>query len=204
MGWIATSKPRDIAAHFKERMQSAQPGRVTYRVLDLALLDHATEGYVAIEETDQRTGHVRVGAVILQIRHIPNAADGLTFAYKQVSESAGPQQTRCPERILDRLSPTDSADAMAWRAACRERHAARAAARKIGWGDIIAFDAPIELADGRRYARFALLAKSRFFAIEPTGVIGPCVVLSRWRERGDWKKDGHTDLPVRPRLRRRR
>jgi hypothetical protein len=53
------------------------------------------------------------GAVILTDR------DGAGWGYKDMDETMGPVQSQAPALILDRLSATTSANALAWRARCR-------------------------------------------------------------------------------------
>ena len=43
------------------------------------------------------------------------------FGYKDMDETCGPWQDRCPKSILDLLSPTDNEFALDWRKRCRER-----------------------------------------------------------------------------------
>jgi hypothetical protein len=51
-----------------------------------------------------------------------------------MDETMGPVESRCPERILDLLTPTDSEYANEWRARCRAFHAASKARPKIKVG----------------------------------------------------------------------
>jgi hypothetical protein len=55
------------------------------------------------------------------------------FGYKDMDEGMGPYESECPQRILDKLTPTQNSYALAWRARCRAYHTA-AAAREVRAG----------------------------------------------------------------------
>lgn len=67
------------------------------------------------------------------------------FHYKELDETMGPAEDRCPERILDLLSPTDHHWAAPWRERCRAYHAARKAKGTIRVGEWVRFTAPENL-----------------------------------------------------------
>ena len=45
------------------------------------------------------------------------------FAYKPISEDMGPAQRKCPNSVLDALTPTNNTFAAAWRKECRDNNA---------------------------------------------------------------------------------
>ena len=70
------------------------------------------------------------------------ARDGMDFGYKDMSESMGPCEDHCPERILDLLTPADSEYANEWRERCRAYHAKRRTTT-LSNGQVITFAAPL-------------------------------------------------------------
>ena len=48
--------------------------------------------------------------------------DGTIWGYKDMDESCGPYYCKCPNSILDLLTPTQSEYAIEWRKNCREYH----------------------------------------------------------------------------------
>jgi len=86
------------------------------------LLDGATVGgtfYGALRRPDGK-----VEAVVNLTRWVPN--DYFNFGYKSMTESWGPGESRCPQRILDMLSPVEElypegSDARQWASEWRER-----------------------------------------------------------------------------------
>lgn len=131
MGWTFYSKPRDVRSHLD--------GQLTWmnetgsrRVLDSAIVA-AREYYAAVEHLFP-DGTREVWCAVFMLQFVPKAYDGMTFGYKDMDETMGPRIARCPERILDLLTPTDSEYAKAWRQRCREYHAARKAKPKLAEG----------------------------------------------------------------------
>ena len=55
--------------------------------------------------------------------------DGTAWGFKDMDETMGPHEDKCPVSILDLLSPTDSQWANEWRDRCR-KNAAKAAERR--------------------------------------------------------------------------
>ncbi len=122
MGWTFQAKPRDVKADLDGQFT----GKL--RVLDSAIVA-AREYYAAVEVVD---GDKReVFAAVFMLQFAPKAHDGMTFGYKDMDETMGPRIARCPERILDLLTPTDSEYAKVWRQRCRDYHAARKACPKL-------------------------------------------------------------------------
>ena len=68
-------------------------------------------------------GHV-FGSVFLT-----SARDG-SFGYKAMDETVGPCERRCPDSILDLLSPTDDEWSNEWRKDCRAYNAQKRAERR--------------------------------------------------------------------------
>ncbi|MGM4922578.1 hypothetical protein AB8A31_06705 [Tardiphaga sp. 804_B3_N1_9] len=93
------------------------------RVVDIEMTginegDFAAVGYAAVENAAAGT----VEAVVLMLQHDPEAGPD-RYRVKDMAEEEGPVLDFCPERILDRLSPTDDVLASHWRERCRDQAA---------------------------------------------------------------------------------
>lgn len=138
-------------------------------VLDDAIVNRQ-EYYAAVRHND------RVVAVVILVRFIPNARDGLTFGYKDMDESALPYYFRCPERILKLLTdPPPNDNAKRWREECWKR-----VRTKIKRGQVIEFKEPIcFIGSGDCYRRFVHEVRN-IFRVENTAAR---VRISNWKER---------------------
>lgn len=58
--------------------------------------------------------------------------DGTAWGYKDMDETMGPNEDKCPASILALLTPTDDKDANEWRERCRKNIAKAAENRKRG------------------------------------------------------------------------
>lgn len=85
--------------------------------------------YAAVEIRRPAKGIRKVGAVVCltcgRTRH-----DGTAWGYKDMDETMGPCEDKCPVSILDLLTPTDSQWANEWRDRCRKNAATAAERRK--------------------------------------------------------------------------
>lgn len=149
MGWTYTNKGSKTTKEFFEsefnydKPAEGRSGKViafsaTWRV-----------AYMAYRVTTPEKTEV-IGIVCL-IHHVPRAADGYTFGYKDMTESMGPCESRCPGTILDLLTPTTEEYAIEWRKRCRERLEKRAAAPRASFGDWIKFSSPLTFRSGQTY-----------------------------------------------------
>lgn len=64
--------------------------------------------------------------------------DGTVWGYKDMDETMGPCEDKCPASILALLTPTDDKDSIEWRARCRENIRIKAEERKNGPKEIYA------------------------------------------------------------------
>ncbi|MFP1133055.1 antirestriction protein [Asticcacaulis sp. W401b] len=113
--------------------------------------------YAAVERVLTADGVRSVFAVICLFRYTPKAKDGYIFASKDMDETVGPYERRCPAAILDLLTPTDYEYAIGWRADCRANLAmAREKQRRPRpkEGDIVVLAEPVTFRDGASVTRF--------------------------------------------------
>lgn len=91
--------------------------QVKYSVLKSVMV--GTVYYAAVEITSPGRREV-FAAIVLTAS---NKAQGYDFGYKDMDETEGPCESKCPNSILDLLTPTTSEFAQAWRQRCREHNA---------------------------------------------------------------------------------
>ncbi len=135
MGWTFTHKPRNESLRsFFEREWGNDNGR---GIVDFAVAGFNT-AYAAY-----RTHDGRVIGIVVNLAYRPH--DYYNFGYRDVDESQGPIESKCPERILKLLTPLSDSDddryAREWRERCYAYHAKRrqalALARQINVGDTV-------------------------------------------------------------------
>ena len=113
--------------------------------------------YAAVEHIRPSTGAREVWALVCLVQYNRRDREGFIFGYKDMEESMGPCEDRCPRAVLDALSSTENAHALDWRARCRRRIAdqARQNAKPTPRpGDVLVLSEPLLFRDGRRLARF--------------------------------------------------
>jgi hypothetical protein len=158
MGWLFMRSLGDHAtpkAYLDDQFSYARDDHRS-RVLVSGLVAMRTY-YAAVEHIIVSTGAREVWALVCLVRYNRRDREGFIFGYKDMAESMGPYEDACPARVLDQLTATDNANALDWRARCRDRLArravinARAAPRP---GDIVILAEPMLFRDGRRLSRF--------------------------------------------------
>lgn len=78
---------------------------------------YAAVAFAAVEAVER--GRTMVEGVVLLLKHdLKRGKD--QYQIKDLPESMGPAASFCPERILERLSPTENEYALEWREWCRE------------------------------------------------------------------------------------
>jgi hypothetical protein len=115
--------------------------------------------YYAAVEHRPPVGVPEVWGLICLVRYNPRDKEGYIFGYKDLCESMGPSEIDCPARVLDLLTPTANAYALAWRAECRVRlEAQRALNRRSAPkpGQTVVFADPILFRDGRSFSITAI------------------------------------------------
>jgi hypothetical protein len=140
-----------------------------YRVLDYAQVGWSAV-YMAIETI--ATGEVWAGVCLVN-------RGRYDFAIKELTETMGPAEDRCPIRVLDRLTPTDDKWASEWRARCRAYHARRASLPKLRKGDRVRFAEPMAFSNGDTLAELIFETGSTFRGPEGYGRYH----VTSWRDR---------------------
>ena len=154
MGWTGIYRngrdsTADLLRHELTPRDSADPGA---GVQDIALVGRNT-AYVAYRQPGPGAACF---AIVMLLRH---SRDELMF--KDMDEFMGPNESDCPKRILDLLTPIDPDDdrngyARAWRERCRANLERRAVARELEPGDVIRFPQPFSFSDGTKLRSFVV------------------------------------------------
>jgi hypothetical protein len=165
MGWLYM---RSLNGHSGPRQYldaqfSYTRSGVTSKVLKSALVGMRVY-YAAIEHIRHEKDEHMVFAAVCLVRYNPRDREGFVFGYKDMDETVGPNESNCPEAILDLLTPTEYPYAQAWRNRCRENAAVRRALSSKPSprpGQTIVFDQPLSFSDGRSLDRFEVVANPR-------------------------------------------
>jgi hypothetical protein len=129
MGWtFLYSIPADPKAEL-DGLFTCYTETCTYRVLKSSMV--GTVYYAAVKKIKVGEPVIVFGAVCLTKR-----GQG-QWGYKDMDESMGPDESKCPIGILRLLTPTDSEWANAWRTRCLE-HASRPKIERHQ-GDVVEF-----------------------------------------------------------------
>lgn len=151
MGWT-TMQFHGTRAQFVERELNRDPA--WGRVLNFAVV--GTVIYIAFE-LGEKHGEGK-GNVIALIYLTKKYRDHYNFGYKDMEETCGPNETKCPKRILDLLTPLDELYkeescgkkwAGEWREACRKYlEAAKTPKPKITEGVTVKMNEPLKFKNG--------------------------------------------------------
>jgi hypothetical protein len=165
MGWLYM---QSLGGHYGPRQYLDAQFTFTRPELTSKVLRSALVGmrvyYAAIEHVRHEKSERIVFAAVCLVRYNPRDREGYIFGYKDMDETVGPNESDCPEAILDLLTPTEYPYAQAWRTRCRENAAARRALSSKPSprpGQTIVFDQPLSFSDGRSLDRFEVLANPR-------------------------------------------
>lgn len=146
MGWSCTYKEPGVSLTqwFIDRgvLCWSDDSPYQYRVLDSAVLRFVH--YAAIERVDKATGDRIVFATVIKTKSFKTGRDGMNFCWKAMTESMGPFEDSCPERILDLLTETDDEDAREWRQRCRAKATAKKSMPKLVAGLKLVFAEPVK------------------------------------------------------------
>jgi hypothetical protein len=121
-----------------------------YKVVDMAHKNFKTV-YMAYQEVS--TGIVRASVFLISYHKKDHE-----LMYKEISESSGPYEVNCPERILKLLTPTDNETANQWRQQCWNniRLVKEMKKKGIGAGSVIKFKSEIGFTNGFKAQVFKL------------------------------------------------
>ncbi len=117
--------------------------------------------YYGAAERVEAGGARSVFAIVCLTFTRPDARDGHTFGYKDMTEHMGPVESDCPVSILDLLTPIKGDWPNNWRARCRANLAKRRlldAKPTPRPGQTIVFDEPLRFNDGIARTRFEVIA----------------------------------------------
>ena len=160
MGWIFTSGYDGTPLRdWFDRHFTQDNGRVRYEILKSALVKMRTY-YAACRRTDRETGESRVFALVVKVKYVPKARDGMTLGWKDMDEGMGPNEVDCPLPILDLLDPPDpDRYGGQWREKVRAWHARRKAKPKPG--EVFVLKTPLAFTDGSTGVRFRVEKRGR-------------------------------------------
>ena len=147
--------------------------------------------YAAVELLRPKHPREVLGLVCL-VRHNPRDREGYIFGYKDIDEAMGPCEAGCPPPILDLLTPTENALALAWRETCRAAapsaslsiskadgtfagSARRTTRPRLRNGWRLVFDQPVTFTDGTSHARLEVVidpSRPRAVRLRPPGGCG--------------------------------
>ena len=166
MGWTSTYKPKgepilDFFIH-QGVLTWGDDNPNTYRVLDSALVNMGTF-YAAVEQVNKETGKRIVWAAVILVRHYPKDPR-YNFGWKDMDESCGPYETKCPERILKLLTPTDNEYALGWRKSCWANIEKRKARKNLPPGTVLKYGRNLLTVEGP-----TLFHKGRMTVVDERG-----------------------------------
>ena len=123
MGYLEYSRqPHDGPRAELRRLLTWENDDGRGRVIADAFANFNRTYYAAVE-------HIRPDGerVVWAAVFIGNFTGKGAFGYKDMDETCGPNESECPARILDLLTPTTSEWALSWRQRCRDNLAAKKA-----------------------------------------------------------------------------
>lgn len=116
MGWTGIPKHFDSASEKKHYLDGLFEDGIKVILSRMV----SNEYYAAIQLTD--------GTVTAYV--VKTASRSAEFLYKGVSEDCGPVWTKCPQMILEILSPTENQWALKWRKECADYNEAQRIKRR--------------------------------------------------------------------------
>lgn len=168
MGWSFTQKPGGkTASEIVSDLYTWESPRWRSEVLDVAIKNLRT-AYLAVRRTNKETGVSYVFAGICLLQYAPKSL--YDFGYKGLDESAGPNESECPERILKFLTPLDdpaypqggTASAKEWRDRCWKNIQRKKDRPKLKEGMRVRYPGGIAFQDGTRHEEFVVLDPKKY------------------------------------------
>jgi hypothetical protein len=127
MGWTSYNATNykngkiDRVKEVEDQLKWGEDCPNKYTVLKSALVGSTV--YSAIERTHKETGERQVFATIFLTS--TNMKDYYNFSYKDMDETCGPNESKCPLSILKLLTPINQEWANSWRERCYKYHASK-------------------------------------------------------------------------------
>jgi uncharacterized protein DUF6927 len=156
MGWLYQSDPVENPLAYLSDKYNYDGDTHSLQTLDGARIGNTV--YLAIRSTDKKTARSFVFAAVILISNTKKHG----FGYKDMTESMGPCQCDCPQRIMRLLSPVAdiphpgyTAD---WRARVAARHQERRQQqrrqRSLRVGSLVTLPNPVRFSDGIAASQF--------------------------------------------------
>ena len=154
MGWLYKQSigPYKTAKEYLNHQFTFESETASYKVLRSALVG-MRRYYAAVERVTKESQTKEVSCVVCLVNYNPRDKEGYIFGYKDMDETMYPFATDCPAAILDLLTPTDSENAMRWRAECRRR----LSKQRPKNGDTIVLSKPMKFTNQTMHARFRVV-----------------------------------------------
>lgn len=108
MGWSSMHRTQPVKDWFASEIVGG------YTLLEAKIV-HRTQLYAAIQRKD--------GSVYCLVALLRYSKGEWNFSYKFMSEFDHPYYYKCPQSILNKLTPTDDKNANEWREACKQNKA---------------------------------------------------------------------------------
>ena len=155
MGWTSFQMNQPVKEWFKSEWNDND---VT--ILDVAIVKRNTL-YAAIKNNE--TKEVFCAVYLLHW----SRERGYNFSYKPMTEFVGPNESECPERILNLLTPLDdkndsSGYAKEWRKRCQETITNR---KKMNGNFVIKVNEPLTFRNGMVYQYFKKISRKMYAGI---------------------------------------
>jgi hypothetical protein len=151
----STSTHREPGLSDRAFFEAEFPETLTRRGEILACATVGGAFYAAVRDKDSGT----TWALIIKITR---SRGYWNFTYKEMDETMGPAEDRCPARILDLLSPASSEHASGWRRRCRQNAARLATAKTVRPGSTVRFGRPLAFSGGDHLDTFIFEKRSTF------------------------------------------
>jgi hypothetical protein len=155
-GWLYQDDPVDDPLSYLKDKYNYDCDTHTLQTLDGARFSNTV--YLAVKSTDKKTTRSFVFAAVILISNTKK--DG--FGYKDMSESIGPCQCDCPQRIMRLLSPIADIPRPGYTADWRARVAARRIERRqrqqlrnsLHVGSLVTLPSPTRFSGGITASQF--------------------------------------------------
>lgn len=183
MGWTYTHKDKGITIKdFFTKEFSGENGEV----IDCAVVERKT-AYIAYRGKKGRLE----GKVTAFICLLGYSKDYYNFGYKDMDETMGAYEAKCPERILNLLSPVEEFGlsergmeyASEWRKSCWENINKKKTAVTLKDGDIVHFEKAIHFTNGDNIQDFKVKKEGKKVRFESIGKYWQKYQITNWKDR---------------------